>query len=226
VRSTQDSQDFVLPANTRTATVTVAASDAVAGSFAVEVFGSVARSFQVNETTPARNFTLEVSRGVSLEGNVLVSWSVGPACEGQVLPPNGVLAFVPQQRLATFNLRVVDDDVPELDLDCVVRLDNATVTTPNANSAAIPVGRQSIALTVLESDFPYGVFEVGEASRVLTCKCILTKASSLLAYLLCSFSARRHGPYTASDSQVWCIFQRRGCLQHHPGQRQLPCCCG
>jgi hypothetical protein len=150
--------------------VTVAANDAVAGSFAVEVFGSVARSFEVNETTPTRNFTFEVSRGVSLEGNVIVRWSVNPACERQLLPPNGVLAFVPQQRLAIFDVRILDDDVPELDANCIVRLDNITVTTPNANSAAIPVGRQSIALTILESDFPYGMFEIDNASRTLTRK--------------------------------------------------------
>ena len=92
----------------------------------VILFSSDSRVVTLNEpstNTELGTYQFTVERLAGLFGQVIVRWQVvNGSTSTDVSPLNGILIFGPFHRRQTFQLQVVDDDVPELERRLTVQL--------------------------------------------------------------------------------------------------------
>ncbi|XP_037536594.1 adhesion G-protein coupled receptor V1 [Nematolebias whitei] len=135
--------------------VTIAASDDAHG-----VFDFSPQTVSVNGTEPEDgrdSVILQVDRSFGDLSNVTVYWEVDSRSEGELLSRFGNISFGVGQKSKNFTIGVAQDAIPELDK-------RYTVTLVNVSHGRLGV-RTSATLTILASDYPYGVFVFANATR-------------------------------------------------------------
>ncbi|MED6250420.1 Adhesion G-protein coupled receptor V1 [Ataeniobius toweri] len=136
-------------------TVTIAASDDAHG-----VFDFSPQSLFVNGTEPEDGLNaiiLVVDRSFGDLSNVTVYWEVDPSSEGELVSRFGNISFGVGQKSENIVISIAQDEIPELDKSYPVSL-------VNVSKGRLGV-RTSATLTVLASDYPYGVFVFANVSR-------------------------------------------------------------
>ncbi|MEQ2255583.1 Adhesion G-protein coupled receptor V1, partial [Ilyodon furcidens] len=136
-------------------TVTIAASDDAHG-----VFDFSPQSLFVNGTEPEDGLNaiiLVVDRSFGDLSNVTVYWEVDPSSEGELVSRFGNISFGVGQKSENIVISVAQDEIPELDKSYPVSL-------VNVSKGRLGV-RTSATLTVLASDYPYGVFVFANVSK-------------------------------------------------------------
>ncbi|MEQ2214621.1 hypothetical protein XENOCAPTIV_014493, partial [Xenoophorus captivus] len=99
----------------------------------------------------------QVDRSFGDLSNVTVYWEVDPSSEGELVRRFGNISFGVGQKSENIVISVAQDEIPELDKSYPVSL-------VNVSKGRLGV-RTSATLTVLASDYPYGVFVFANVSR-------------------------------------------------------------
>ncbi|XP_066912895.1 adhesion G-protein coupled receptor V1-like isoform X2 [Clytia hemisphaerica] len=101
------------------------------------------------------NRFLRVTRTVGVFGNVSLVWNIVAmgTQQPQIAPSNGVLVFEEYDQEKSFEIGVLEDDVPELAMNVTILL---TVISGNGRLGAF----SSSTLHIPPNDHPHGVFEI------------------------------------------------------------------
>ncbi|CAL1527000.1 unnamed protein product, partial [Lymnaea stagnalis] len=171
-------------------TLTVMKSDNANGLFGFAGDCSPSRILFENSTV-----TCTVQRLRGDDGSVTVSWTVTQR-QSQSLQQasedfensNGSVVFLRGERNKTFELRVRDDNIPELDEAFEVRLtsvvsDDGKIGSTNTSGASIDSTRQSSQLLLIENDYPYGYLQFSDQLGVIPPQDIIIAPTTKLIQL-------------------------------------------
>ncbi|XP_032062639.1 adhesion G-protein coupled receptor V1 [Aythya fuligula] len=113
---------------------------------------------QVEEMEQDSLITLNIERLIGTYGRVTVEW-IANGSTSDVFPASGMITFSEGQALSTITLTILADSVAELSETVDITLTHVTTVGVQdaAKGAIIDPKRARAVLTILPSDFPYGV---------------------------------------------------------------------
>ncbi|KAI6651563.1 G protein coupled receptor 98-like protein isoform X1 [Oopsacas minuta] len=155
--------------------VTIDESDDVHGLF---YFAEGSESFSLQEpgenSTQPSSANLVVLRTKGLIGEVIISWEVEAAADGDVTPLSGQLIYPENSTYADFEISLVDDTIPELEVLYQVRLTSAT------NGGNLLQSRSIAYLYILPNDNPTGRISISPSTSYV----VVEEGSSIQVSLL------------------------------------------